>query len=114
MILNQFRPTTSVSGLAWANVDSSCKLNYYVRLSSSDKRGESKISLKDYPMKNLKAMALVPIRTLELQEFYGNEVSGYQVKKLERIIIIRIYMLLIRWKLIDSSSFLRVKFDVLI
>ncbi len=71
-----------MSGLAWANVDSSCKLNYYVRLSSSDKRGESKISLKDYPMKNLKAMALVPIRTLELQEFYGNEVSGYQVKKI--------------------------------
>jgi hypothetical protein len=100
-----------VSGLAWANVDSSCKLNYYVRLSSSDKRGESKISLKDYPMKNLKAMALVPIRTLELQEFYGNEVSGYQVKKIEPV---GIYMLLTRRKLIDSSSLSRVKFDVLI
>ena len=68
-----------MSGLAWANVDSSCKLNYYVRLSSADKREESKLLLKDYPMKNLKAMALVPIRTVELQEFYGNEVSGYQV-----------------------------------
>jgi hypothetical protein len=107
-----------VSGLAWANVDSSCKLNYYVRLSSSDKRGESKISLKDYPMKNLKAMALVPIRTLELQEFYGNEVSGYQVKKIEPVEKNNYYplllLLLTRWKLIDSSSLLRVKFDVLI
>ena len=74
------RPT-SVSGLAWSNVDTSCKLNYYVRLSSGDKRGESKLPLKDYPMKNLKAMVMVPIRTLELQEFYGNEVSGYQVKR---------------------------------
>ena len=71
-----------MSGLAWANVDSSCKLNYYVRLSSADKREESKLLLKDYPMKNLKAMALVPIRTVELQEFYGNEVSGYQVSNL--------------------------------
>ena len=71
-----------MNGLAWANVDSTCKLNYYVRLSSADKREESKLSLKDYPMKNLKAMALVPIRTLDLQEFYGTEVSGYQVQKL--------------------------------
>ena len=70
-----------MSGLAWTNVDSTCKLNYYVRLSSADKREESKLLLKDYPMKNLKAMALVPIRTVELQEFYGNEVSGYQVSK---------------------------------
>jgi hypothetical protein len=74
------RPASAVNGLAWANVDSSCKLNYYVRLSEADKRAESKLLLKDYPMKNLKAMAIVPIRTLELQEFFGNEVSGYQVK----------------------------------
>ena len=73
------RASTSVSGVAWANVDSTCKLNYYVRLSSADKKGDFKLSLKDYPMKNLKAMAMVPIRTLDLQEFNGNEVSGYQV-----------------------------------
>ncbi len=80
-----------MNGLAWANVDSTCKLNYYVRLSSADKREESKLSLKDYPMKNLKAMALVPIRTSELQEFYGTEVSGYQVEELNffRIAIFR-------------------------
>ena len=75
------RASTSVSGVAWANVDSTCKLNYYVRLSSADKKGDFKLSLKDYPMKNLKAMAMVPIRTLDLQEFNGNEVSGYQVGK---------------------------------
>lgn len=66
------------SGLAWLNVDSTCRMHYQVRLHGVDKNTPSKILLEDHPMRNLKALNLVPGRQLDLQEFQGFEASGHQ------------------------------------
>ena len=47
---------TSISGLAWLNVDSTCRLHYQVRLHGVHKTSEAKIILEDHPMRNLKAL----------------------------------------------------------
>jgi hypothetical protein len=44
----------SISGLAWVNVDSTCRLHYKVRLNAGEKATEAKILLQDHPMQNLK------------------------------------------------------------
>ena len=44
----------SFSGLAWINVDSTCRLHYQVRLNGGKKATEAKILLQDHPMQNLK------------------------------------------------------------
>ena len=44
----------SISGLAWINVDSTCRLHYQVRLNAGKKDTEAKILLQDHPMQNLK------------------------------------------------------------
>ena len=43
-----------LSGLAWINVDSTCRLHYQVRLNAGKKATEAKILLQDHPMQNLK------------------------------------------------------------
>lgn len=68
---------TMISGLAWANVDPTCRLNYKVRLTGVEKTTESKLVLKDHPMRNLKALTLIPGRHLDLQDFVGPEASGH-------------------------------------
>ncbi len=49
-----------------------------------DRSVESKVILKDHPMRNIKALALVPGRHLELQQFSGAEADGHkdQIHKL--------------------------------
>ena len=47
-------------------------------MSDESPRSESQLLLKDYPMKNLKNMAIVPGRTMDLQDFEGLSVSGQQ------------------------------------
>ena len=70
--------STAVSGLAWVNVDSTCRLHYQVRLHGVDRRVESKLLLLDHPMRNLKALNLVPGRQIDLQDFIGQEAAGHQ------------------------------------
>ena len=49
---------TAISGLAWINVDSTCRLHYQVRLNTGKKTTEAKILLQDHPMQNLKVQNL--------------------------------------------------------
>ncbi len=70
--------TANVSGLAWINIDSTCRLHYHLRLHGVEKDTEAKILLEDHPMRNLKALNLVRGRRLDLQDFVGFEASGHQ------------------------------------
>ena len=45
---------TAISGLAWIDVDSTCRLHYQVRLNAGKRNTEAKIVLQDHPMQNLK------------------------------------------------------------
>ena len=49
-----------------------------VRVHGVGRTTESRISLEDHPMRNLKALNLVPGRQLDLQDFRGFEASGHQ------------------------------------
>jgi hypothetical protein len=69
---------TMISGLAWVNVDSTCRFHYQIRLNGVDKSIKSKLTLKDHPMRNLKALNLVPGRQIDLQDFSGPEATGHQ------------------------------------
>lgn len=57
-ILLSGSPPNNKSGLAWLNVDSTCRIHYQVRLHGVAKGQESKIVLEDHPMQNLKALNL--------------------------------------------------------
>eukprot|EP00095_Tigriopus_kingsejongensis_P008579 maker-scaffold167_size293163-snap-gene-1.25 protein:Tk08579 transcript:maker-scaffold167_size293163-snap-gene-1.25-mRNA-1 annotation:"short gasrtulation" len=71
---------TMVSGIAWTNIDHTCRLNYQMRLVGPGRKTESTLLLKDFPMENLKNLAMMPGRDLRLQTFRGHEVSGHQDK----------------------------------
>ena len=44
--------TSSVSGIAWTNMDSTCRIHYSARLAGlEDSNGMSKLVLKDYPLR---------------------------------------------------------------
>jgi hypothetical protein len=86
-----------VSGIAWTSINAHCRLNYEVslfifrrvihfltsnswqmRLIGPERKTESTLTLKDFPMKNLKNLAMMPGRQLALQTFRGPTVSGHQ------------------------------------
>ena len=44
--------TSAVTGIAWTNVDSTCRINYAVRLEGlKDQNVDSQLILKDYPIR---------------------------------------------------------------
>ncbi|TRY80007.1 hypothetical protein TCAL_08936 [Tigriopus californicus] len=67
-----------VSGIAWTSINAHCRLNYEMRLIGPERKTESTLTLKDFPMKNLKNLAMMPGRQLALQTFRGPTVSGHQ------------------------------------
>ena len=71
-------PETKVSGIAWTNVDNSCKVNYQVRLAGVAPKTESRLTLKDFPYHNVRNLAMMPGRVTELEEFRGSESIGSQ------------------------------------
>ena len=52
---------TAISGLAWIDVDSTCRLHYQVRLNAGKRNTEAKIVLQDHPMQNLKVRIYIPL-----------------------------------------------------
>eukprot|EP00091_Calanus_sinicus_P015082 TRINITY_DN32982_c0_g1_i1.p1 TRINITY_DN32982_c0_g1~~TRINITY_DN32982_c0_g1_i1.p1 ORF type:complete len:194 (+),score=38.50 TRINITY_DN32982_c0_g1_i1:26-583(+) len=69
---------SSVSGVAWASLDETCRLHYNIRLEGSQLDTASpSLELEDYPIQNLdnlKALPLFPSTKRHLQDCRGKKV----------------------------------------
>ena len=72
---------SSVSGVAWASLDDTCRLHYDIRLEGSQLDTASpSLELEDYPIQNLdnlKALPLFPSTKRHLQDCRGKKCSGH-------------------------------------
>jgi len=72
---------SSVSGVAWASLDDTCRLHYNIRLEGSQLDTASpSLELEDYPIQNLdnlKALPLFPSTKRHLQDCRGKKCSGH-------------------------------------
>ena len=76
--------TSSVTGLAWAFLDETCRLHYNIRLEGGAglqlETAASSLELEDYPIHkadNLKAMPLFPSTKRHLQDCRGPRCVGH-------------------------------------
>ena len=72
---------SSVSGVAWARLDDTCRLHYNIRIEGSQLDTISpSLELEDYPIQNLdnlKALPLFPSTKRHLQDCRGKKCSGH-------------------------------------
>eukprot|EP00092_Neocalanus_flemingeri_P058871 GFUD01070264.1.p1 GENE.GFUD01070264.1~~GFUD01070264.1.p1 ORF type:complete len:935 (-),score=111.94 GFUD01070264.1:1839-4643(-) len=72
---------SSISGVAWASLDDTCRLHYNIRLEGSELDTSSpSLELEDYPIQNLdnlKALPLFPSTKRHLQDCRGKKCSGH-------------------------------------
>ena len=72
---------SSVSGVAWASLDDTCRLHYNIRIEGSQLDTISpSLELEDYPIQNLdnlKALPLFPSTKRHLQDCRGKKCSGH-------------------------------------
>jgi len=66
-----------VSGIAWASIDTDCRLHYHLRTNDPEDDGEARLELEDFPLKNLKTLPLFPGTKNTLQECQGRKCSGH-------------------------------------
>ncbi len=63
---------SAAAGIGWVYIDSTCVLNYQVRVTGLDVNHESTLILEDFPMANMKTPhAMMPGREKELRTFRG-------------------------------------------
>ena len=84
---------SSVSGVAWASLDDTCRLHYNVRLEGAQLDTASpSLELEDYPihnLDNLKALPLFPSTKRHLQDCRGKKCSGH-VDNIHKLMMARL------------------------